>query len=67
MPKASCKFRISEVFRACRGVEQATGKKVARVEIDQAGKIIVFPGGDDKTDTALRNNERDQGKAGIGL
>ena len=46
--------------RACRAVEKATGKKVARVEIDQAGKIIVFPGGDDKTDTALMNNEWDQ-------
>jgi nicotinamide mononucleotide adenylyltransferase len=35
-----------------RAVELATGKKVARVEIDQTGKIIVFPGSDDKSDTA---------------
>ena len=57
MPKASCKFRGSEVARACRAVEKATGKKVARVEIDQAGKIIVFPGGDDKTTTESKPQE----------
>jgi hypothetical protein len=38
--------------RAVRAVEKATGKPVKRVEIDQTGKIIVFPGGGDSTDTA---------------
>ena len=52
MPRAKCLFRRTDATRAVRAVELATGKKVARVEIDQAGKIIVFPGGDDKTDTA---------------
>jgi hypothetical protein len=47
MPRARCKFRGTELTRACRAVEKATGKPVARVEIDQAGKIIVFPGGND--------------------
>jgi hypothetical protein len=43
-----------------RAVEKATGKPVARVEIDQTGKIIVFPGGDDKPDTAPMRNEWDE-------
>jgi hypothetical protein len=39
--------------RAVRAVERATGKPVKRVELDpETGKIIVFPGGDDKTETA---------------
>jgi hypothetical protein len=44
--------------RAVRAVEKATGKPVKRVEIDQTGKIIVFPGGDDET--APINNEWDE-------
>jgi hypothetical protein len=47
MPRARCTFRETEVARAMRAVEKATGAKVARVEIDQTGKIIVIPGGDD--------------------
>ena len=43
MPRANCKWRQTEMTRAMRAVEKATGKPVARVEIDQAGKIIVFP------------------------
>jgi hypothetical protein len=35
-----------------RAVELATGKKGARVEIDQTGKIIVFPGSDDSAANA---------------
>jgi hypothetical protein len=47
MARARCLFRGTEVTRAVRAVEKATGKKAKRVEIDQTGKIIVFPGGDD--------------------
>ena len=47
MPRAKCLFLRTDVTRACRAVEDATHKKVARVEIDQAGKIIVFPGSND--------------------
>ena len=43
MPRAKCLFRRTDATRAVRAVELATGKPVARVEIDQAGKIIVFP------------------------
>lgn len=46
MPRARCKFRETEMTRAVRAVEKATGKPVARVEVDQMGKIIVFPGDD---------------------
>jgi hypothetical protein len=51
MPRKPCTFRETEVARAIRSVERATGHKVARVEVDQTGKIIVFPGGDAKADT----------------
>jgi hypothetical protein len=47
MPRAKCLFRRTDVTRACRAVEDATHMKVARVEIDKTGKIIVFPGRDD--------------------
>jgi hypothetical protein len=60
MPRAKCKWRQTEMTRAMRAVEKATGKPVARVEIDQTGKIIVFPGGDDKPDTAPMRNEWDE-------
>lgn len=60
MPRARCKWRETEVKRAVRAIEKATGAKIARVEIDSAtGKIIVFPGGD-KTGTALTHNEWDE-------
>ncbi|MGA7668676.1 MAG: hypothetical protein WBW13_28160 [Pseudolabrys sp.] len=59
MPRARCRFTRADVTRAVVAVEKA-GKKVARVEIDQTGKIIVFPGGDDKTDTAPVINEWDE-------
>jgi hypothetical protein len=53
MPKAKCLFRGTELTRACKAVEKATGKPVARdVEIDQTGKIIVFPGGDAQEEQA---------------
>jgi hypothetical protein len=40
-------FRQVDVKRAIQAVE-LTGKKVARIEIDKGGKIILFPanGGD---------------------
>ena len=60
MPRAKCLFRRTDATRAVRAVELATGKPVARVEIDQAGKIIVFPSGDDKTDAAPVINEWDE-------
>lgn len=60
MPRAKCLFRRTDVTRACRAVEDATHKKVARVEIDKTGKIIVFPGSDDKTDAAPVINEWDE-------
>ncbi|MGB8511266.1 MAG: hypothetical protein WCE24_00490 [Pseudolabrys sp.] len=60
MPRAKCLFRRTDVTRACRAVEDATHKKVARVEIDKTGKIIVFPGGDNKPDTAPMRNEWDE-------
>jgi hypothetical protein len=46
MPKAKCLFRETEVTRAVKAAEK-TGKKVSKFEIDTAGKIIVFFGGDD--------------------
>ena len=57
MPRAKCLFRRTDATRAVRAVELATGKPVARVEIDQAGKIIVFSGGDDKTNTKSKPQE----------
>jgi hypothetical protein len=59
MPKAKCNFRGTDVARVIKAVEKATGKPVGRVEVD-AGKIIVFPGGDTKPDTALIKNEWDE-------
>jgi hypothetical protein len=38
-------FRVTDVKRAIQAAE-AAGKKVARVEIDKAGKIILFPADD---------------------
>jgi hypothetical protein len=58
MPRAKVKWRETEMTRAVRAIEKATGKKAKRVEIDQTGKIIVFPGGDDET--APINNEWDE-------
>lgn len=52
MPRAKCLFRRTDATRAVRAVELATGKKGARVEIDQTGKIIVFPGSDDSAANA---------------
>jgi hypothetical protein len=59
MARARCKWRETALARAVRAVEKATRMKVARVEIDQTGKIIVFPGGDDSAHTAATNNEWD--------
>jgi hypothetical protein len=53
LPRARCTFRETELRRAVRAIEGATGHKVAKVEVDPAtGKIIVFPGGDAKAETA---------------
>jgi hypothetical protein len=53
MPRAKCLFRETELARAVRAVEKATGQKVARVEVDhQTGKFIVFPGGNDDKNEA---------------
>jgi hypothetical protein len=60
MPRGKCRIRATEMARAVRAVEKATGKKAAKVEINQTGKIIVFPGGDDKADTAA--NPWDEGE-----
>ena len=43
MPRAKCKWRQTEMTRAMRAVEKATGKPVARVEIDQTGKLSCSP------------------------
>jgi hypothetical protein len=59
MPRAKCLFRRTDATRAVRAVELATGKPVARVEIDNTGKIIVFPSRDDgeaRTETMLRGH-----------
>ena len=40
MPRAKCLFRGTDVVRACVAAEKAN-KKVARVEINKAGKIIL--------------------------
>jgi hypothetical protein len=58
MPRAKVKWRETEMTRAVRAIEKATGKPVQRVEVDSTGKIIVFPGGDDET--APINNEWDE-------
>jgi hypothetical protein len=42
MSKGPSTFRRNDVKRGIEAVEM-TGKKVARVEIDKAGKIILFP------------------------
>ena len=42
MSKGKCLFRKLDVKRAFEAVELA-GKRVARIEIDKAGKIILFP------------------------
>ena len=57
MPRARCRFTRTEVTRACRAAEKAGN--VARVEIDQTGKIILVLGGD-AADTAPMNNEWDE-------
>jgi Tfp pilus assembly PilM family ATPase len=43
MPKGPCTFRKSDVKRAIEAAESA-GMKVARVEVDAAGKISLIPG-----------------------
>jgi hypothetical protein len=49
MPRARCRFRETEVTRGYRAIEKA-GKKVARVEIDQAGKIVLVIDNDGKNE-----------------
>jgi hypothetical protein len=55
MPRPRCKWRETEVTRFVKAVEKATGKPVKRVEVDATGKIIAFPGGHDRADTAAMN------------
>lgn len=40
MSKGNCPFTKTNIKRACEAVEMA-GKRVSRVEIDRAGKIIL--------------------------
>jgi len=42
-------FRQADVLRAVRGVK-AAGVEVSRVEIDQAGKIVIVSGQAESTD-----------------
>jgi hypothetical protein len=50
MSKGPSTFRETDVKRAIRAAESA-GKKVGRIEIDRAGKIILFPdNGETNTD-----------------
>jgi hypothetical protein len=48
--KGNCPFTKTSIKRACEAVEMA-GKRVSRVEIDRAGKIILVldNGATDKT------------------
>jgi hypothetical protein len=57
MPRRKCLFRGTEVTRAVRAAEKAN-QRVARVEIDQTGKIILILG--DAGETAPINNEWDE-------
>jgi hypothetical protein len=57
MPRARCKWRETEVTRAVKAAEKAN-QRVARVEIDQTGKIILILG--DAGETAPINNEWDE-------
>jgi hypothetical protein len=50
MSKGPSTFHKLDVKRAIQAVELA-GKKVARVEIDKAGKIIPFPANGGNTET----------------
>jgi hypothetical protein len=43
MTRRSCTFKITDVARAIRGAK-AAGVEVQRIEIDKAGKIILFTG-----------------------
>ena len=54
MPRARCLFRGTEITRAVKAAKKA-GQKVARVEIDQTGKIILVVDNDDATDIAPAN------------
>jgi hypothetical protein len=49
---APARFRQSDIKRAAAGCV-AAGLSVARIEIDEAGKIIVIPG---KPTTAIGND-----------
>jgi len=50
MSKGPATFRKSDVKRGIEALELA-GKKVARVEIDKAGKIILFPDNNGNAET----------------
>jgi hypothetical protein len=54
MPKGTSAFRQSDVTRAVKAVK-AAGEPVARVEIDQEGKIVVIT----RVGTALVSDESD--------
>lgn len=49
MPRARCLFRGTEVTRIIKAAEKAN-QRVARVEIDQAGKIILIIDNDGKNE-----------------
>jgi hypothetical protein len=51
MSKGPSTFRRNDVKRAIEAVEMA-GKKVARVEVDKAGKIILIPAAGGATGSA---------------
>jgi hypothetical protein len=50
MARARLAFRQTDLTRAVRAIE-AAGKSVARVEVDNAGKIVVVVGEPGKADT----------------
>jgi hypothetical protein len=43
MSRAPCTFRQSDVVRAIKAVK-AAGERVARVEVDSGGKIVIIVG-----------------------
>jgi hypothetical protein len=59
MSKGPSTFRKNDVKRGIEALELA-GKKVGRVEIDKAGKIILFPDNEVATgEAATATNEWD--------
>jgi hypothetical protein len=58
MARARLAFRQTDMTRAVRAVE-AAGKRVARVEVDRDGKIVVIVGEPSKTEASGEGNEWD--------